>query len=81
MSAKFILWDTKDGAPRVDEETGEITSDGAVGRITAENAFLAVYASYPDARRPVDLEVGESIPRVTYSLSGGFGMYDVIRVS
>lgn len=78
-NARFILWDPKDGDPRHDEE-GSITSAGLVGPIGADNAFLAAYAAYPDARRPRDLQVGERIRGVRYSLSGSVGSYDVHRV-
>lgn len=77
---KFILWDPGHGAPRRDSD-GNIDSEGLIGRITEGNAYLSAYASYPDARRPADLEVGEKIDQVSYSLSGSYGVYTVYRVS
>lgn len=77
---RFILWDPKDGAPRQDDE-GRIVSDGILGRISADNAYLSLYGTYPGDRRPNDLRVGEAIPSVRFSLSGSSGSYTVIRVA
>ena len=80
-TAKYILWDTRDGyRPRCDED-GEIVSDGLLGRITVDNVYLRTYASYPDDKRPADLTVGGAIKGVGYNLSGAKGTYDVYRVS
>ena len=75
----FILWDsTKDGV--VPRNGGEIATGGVLGHLTADNVYLRTYAAYPDARRPKDLEVGQSIVGVRFSLSGQRGCYDVVRV-
>lgn len=79
--AKFILWDPRDNFRPREDEDGNITSDGVLGRITAANVYLTAYPDYPDDRRPADLKVGECIKRVKYSLSGGRGYYDIYRVS
>ena len=77
---RFILWSTRDGAPRRDDD-GVIVSDGIVGRIGPDNVYLRGYAAYPGDVRPLDLAVGECIRSVRYALSGGAGIYDVYRVS
>lgn len=77
---RFILWSTRDGAPRCDDD-GVIVSDGIVGRIGADNVYLRGYAAYPGGVRPLDLAVGECIRGVQYSLSGSTGIYDVYRVA
>jgi hypothetical protein len=76
---RFILWSTRDGAPRCDD--GVIVSDGVVGRIGPDNVYLCGYAQYPSDTRPLDLAVGECIRGVQYSLSGSSGIYDVYRVA
>jgi len=80
---KFILCNRRDGPPRMDEDGKTIVSDGVIGRVTAGNAYLAIYAEYAndDPRRPCDLAVGECIPQVRYRLSGEVGRYDIYRVS
>jgi hypothetical protein len=80
---KFIIWDPKDGngLPRVDPDTGAITSDGVLGRITEDNVYLRAYPTWPADAKPIaELEVGEPIFGVRYTLSGGSGFYDVYRV-
>ena len=88
---RFIIWDTRDGngSPR-QEECGpsragfhrgtRIVSDGIIGRIGAENAYLTVYPEYPDHDRPTDLGVQGFITGVEFGLSGSKGTYDVFRV-
>ena len=77
---RFVLWDKKDGfAPRTDDD-GNITSDGVLGRVDEWNVYLSTYAQYPGDKRPHQLEVGERIENVTFSLSGSKGTYDVYRV-
>lgn len=78
---KYILHSTKDNYQPREDDDGNIISDGAVGRITANNVYLTGYASYPDDRRPTDLAVGECIHSVVYSLSGSTGIYSIYRVS
>lgn len=63
------------------DEDGAIMGDGAIGRVTEDNAYLSMYADYPDDRRPRDLEIGERIQDVRFRLSGQSGNYDVWRVS
>ena len=75
----FIIWDPRDGDPRR-EESGEFISNGILGRLTEGNAYLTAYPTYPDARRPVDLEVGGCIRGVRWQLSGQSGYYDIYRV-
>jgi hypothetical protein len=77
---RFILWDPKDGNPRKDEE-GNINTDGILGKMGPDNAYLTAYPVYPDETRPRDLSVGGRIVGVKYSLSGGKGYYDIIRVA
>lgn len=79
---KFIIWDTRDGngLPRVDDD-GQIVSEGVLGRITENNVYLRAYPRWPEGAKPVsELEVGEAIKNVKYSLSGSSGYYDVYRV-
>ena len=73
---KFILWDPKDGFfhPRSSR------SSGVLGKIGPDNVYLTAYANYPDEKRPKDLEVGESILNVKFSLSGTTGHYDIHRI-
>jgi hypothetical protein len=77
----FILFSREEShRPRVDDE-GKITSDGVMGRITADSVYLTAYAKWPKgAKRLNDLEVGECIQGVEYRLSGTRGVYDVYRV-
>ena len=78
---KFIIWDTDNGStPRSDGE-GRIVSDGVVGRIEHDNAYLTIYGSYPTESRPESLAVGERIASVVFSLSGSSGIYDIYRVA
>jgi hypothetical protein len=67
---RFIIWDPSDGNPRR-EEDGAFISDGATGRIGMDNVYLTTYPKYRDGeeKRPKDLEVGERIQGVIYSLS------------
>lgn len=74
---RFILWDShRDGELRYPDEN----SDGILGRLSLDNVYLSTYAKYPEGRRPEDLEVGEHIIDVSFSLSGEHGLYDVYRV-
>jgi hypothetical protein len=77
---KFILHSqTRDSPiPMYDED--RIISDGVLGRITEQNVYLTTYAQWPDEKRPADLEVGECIKGVYFSLSGSKGWYDIYRV-
>ena len=83
MTARFILWDPRDGYPRFDAEVDppKCVSDGLLGRVGADNVYLTVYAEYPDEKRPQDLEIGQAIAGVGFSLSGGKGSYDIVRVA
>lgn len=76
---RFIIWDPRDGQLRRDE-TGELISDGLIGRVGPENVYLTTYGEFPDERRPIDLAIGECIRDVKYSLSGSRGTYDIWRV-
>ena len=83
QQAQYILWDPSDGPPWRNDD-GSFISEGVVGRITAGNAFLTVYAQFPEdvpRSRLRELDVGGSIKGVKYSLSGSEGVYDVYRVS
>ena len=71
---RFILWDRKDGDRPLPG------SDGILGKLTLDNAYLTAYANWPDKRRPRDLPVGGVIRAVCYRLSGGSGAYDLWRV-
>lgn len=78
---KFILHSqTHHGYQPLMNEEGKIIGDGAIGRITELNAYLTAYPRWPDEKRPADLEVGECIKGVFFSLSGSKGWYDVYRV-
>lgn len=59
-------------------EDGRILSDGVVGRIGPNNAFLRTYAAYTGATHD-DLKLGEGC-RAEFSLSGQTGVYTVFRV-
>jgi hypothetical protein len=84
MEQKFIIWDAKDGKPRFDED-GNITSDGLIGRVTGNNAYIKIYAEYLDNELTFDinhtpkLEIGE-FTKAKFSLSGTKGYYQVWRV-
>lgn len=81
---RFILWDARDGRPREDED-GRIVSDGLIGRIGPDNAYVRIYAEYSEATKldadgtPV-LGVGD-FTDATFRLSGSVGTYRVYRVS
>ena len=77
---KFILWSRREGMQPTRNEEGRIISDGIIGRVTEDNAYLRAYPEYPDERRPWDLPVGFCIEEVKYSLSGSKGTYDIWRV-
>lgn len=79
---KFIIWDPKDNyRPSMDEQGNEIVSDGVIGRVGPNNVYLTTYARYPkDAKALRELEVGECIKGVVFSLSGSRGVYDIYRV-
>jgi hypothetical protein len=76
---RFIL--VPAGNP-ISRKYGSIVSDGVLGRVSKENAYLKVYAELPakDSRKLDDLEVGDCIANVRYRLSGQTGYYDVYRV-
>jgi len=77
---KFILWDPKDGSPRRDDD-GTFISEGVVGRITPGNVYLTVYGKRPKGSVDYkDLEVGQRVANVEFSLSGSKGTCDVYRV-
>lgn len=57
-------------------EDGRILSDGVVGRIGPNNAFLRTYAAYTGATHD-DLKLGEGC-RAEFSLSGQTGVYTVV---
>lgn len=77
---KFILWNAGSESPPRCDDDGTIVSDGIIGRVDADNAYLTIYGTYRDERRPKDLEVGCRIAGVTFTLSGGYGCYDIYRV-
>lgn len=80
MEKQFILWDEADGRPRKNED-GDWMSDGLVGRIGIGNAYLAAYGVRPEGAPAYDdLEVGEAVHDVVFSLSGSKGRYSVYRV-
>lgn len=65
----------------MDEQGNEIVSDGVIGRVGPNNVYLTTYACYPkDAKALRELEVGECIKSVVFSLSGSRGVYDIYRV-
>lgn len=77
---QFIIWDPKDGDPRRND-SGEFISDGIIGRVGIHNAYMEIYAEFPeDSKSLKDLEVGERVQGVKYSLSGTSGIYDIHRV-
>lgn len=77
---KFIIHDERDMLQR--DDNGTIISDGITGRIGADNAFLSIYAALPDNAPDLrSLDVGASIRGVSFSMSGGRGVYSVLRVS
>ncbi len=78
---KFIVWDARDGLPKVDADTGKITSGGVLGRIDEDNVYLTTYPEWPEgAKKLVELDAGEAVTGVIYTLSGSAGLYDVYRV-
>ncbi len=80
---KYILWNRKrDGQfPPLDENGEEIISDGAIGRVDAENVYLKTYARFrPESKKLDELVRGERIKDVVFSLCGERAKYDVIRV-
>lgn len=95
MEKKFIIWDAKDGRPS-QNDSGEITSEGIVGIVGEENAFLSIYAQWAvdkfgaistirDGVRKFpathrELGVGD-FTWAKFSLSGSKGVYQVWRTS
>lgn len=77
---KFIVWDPKDGRPNRDDD-GNINSSGLMGPTTLDNVYLSTYGAKPDGSKEYqDLEVGECVRGVKFSLSGSKGIYDIYRV-
>lgn len=77
---RFIIWDEADGRPRKDELL-EFISDGLIGRIGLDNAYLRTYGVRPEgAPQYSELEVGQAVHDVKFSLSGSKGQYSVYRV-
>jgi len=79
---KYILWNSnRDGDRPTTDEDGAIISDGVLGRLTADNVYLKVYAQYPEGQPLIeDIAVGEAVRGVRFHLSGETGFYDVWRV-
>ena len=75
---RFIVWDRVDGNPNQDDQ-GNITSDGILGRVAIDNVYVSVYASYQD-KLHTDLGVGECA-LAEFNLSGSKGSYLVYRVA
>lgn len=69
---RFIIWDPRDGHHRPD-------SNGIIGRVGIDNAYLRAYAAWIDGKTAEDLKVGEST-LAKFSLSGTHGTYLVVRV-
>lgn len=79
---RFILWDQKDGPNPPRDEAGEILTNGCLGRLTINNVYLTSYGARPDGAKAYDeLELGEAVRNVRFSLSGSKGEYDVYRVA
>ena len=70
---KFIIADPKDDGPWP-------LYAGVIGPIGPSNVYLTAYAKYPTSQRPSDLNVGESIIGVQFSLSGQRNTYTIRRV-
>jgi hypothetical protein len=95
MNKQYILWPRhrevrrirgrrvvewlEEKVPRNDD--GSIATDGAIGRITADNVYIATYAENLSREELDALEVGGHISDVRYHLSGEEGHYDIYRVS
>lgn len=75
---RYILWPATAGEPPRDG-LGNISTSGALGLMEEGSVYFTAYPKWPDARRPKDLEPGQSIQGVKYNLSG-VGYYDVYRV-
>lgn len=79
---RFILWNTKNGAPPRGED-GRINTGGVFGELERGNVFLNGYAKYPRGFSDKSLEmlhVGGVIFGVKFSLSNEIGFYNVYRV-
>jgi len=75
--SKYILWDTrKDGVLRYPDSD----TVGILGKLTLDNVYISTYAQYPDGKHARNLQVGEHIKDVKFTLSGGKGLYDIYRV-
>lgn len=85
LQERFIIWDPRDGdRPRMSDD-GTIESDGLIGRVSGDNAYIRTYAAYkPGTPRDLDgypiLDVGQYAEAV-FSLSGSKGEYRVYRVA
>lgn len=59
-------------------ERGE---DGALGRLDADNVYIAIYASRPNGSKAfTEMLLGEEMQNVAFNLSGEKGLYTVRRV-
>lgn len=73
------------GLPRQDEE-GLFISDGILGKISRNNVYLTAYPNLDNAVWPEgcnsldDLQIGQRVENVEYSLSGSSGVYDIYRI-
>lgn len=80
LSKLFIIWDPSDGSLSRDLE-GQINTSGIFGRISADNVYLTTYATYPqDSKSLLEMDIGERMENVCFSLSGERGYYDIVRV-
>ena len=79
----FILWDRKEGpTPPRNQDTGEILTSGCMGVIALDNLYVRTYVIYPEGSKPLkNLEIGESIRGVKFSLSGSTGYYNIYRIA
>lgn len=78
---RFILWSrlTSHEPPR--DQEGNITTSGCLGELTEDNVYLKAYANYRQCTKRLDeLEVGECVQNVIFSLSGEHALYDIYRV-
>jgi len=63
----FILWDNKDGSPKLDDS-------GLIGRVGENNCYIALYPKVLGDKFVSSLDVGEHV-MAEYSLSGTNGVY------
>jgi hypothetical protein len=77
---RFVL--VTPGVEVTRNERGELSTDGVIGVVTGDNAYVRAYPALADGEpNPSTLDVGQRSRGAKYSLSGTVGHYDIVRVA